>query len=60
MMEMLDKADGFQRNTLPMFNGKKVSVLREKRVRARVRTRDEEGDGRRKVGRVVMNLGNDL
>ena len=60
MMEMLDKADGFQRNTLPMFHGKKVSVLREKRVWARVRTRDEEGDGRRKVGRVVMNLGNDL
>lgn len=60
MMEMLNKADGFQRNTLPMFHGKKVSVLCEKRVSARVRTRDEEGDGRRRLGRVVMNLGNEL
>lgn len=60
MMEMLNKADGFQRNTLPMFHGKEVSVLCEKRVWARVRTRDEEGDGRRRLGRVVMNLGNEL
>ena len=60
MMEMLNKADGFQRNTLPVFHGKEVSVLCEKRVWARVRTRDEECDGRRRLGRVVMNLGNEL
>lgn len=60
MMEMSDKADGFQRNTSLMFHGKEVSILCEKRVWARVRTRDEESDGRRKLGRVVMKLGNDL
>ena len=41
MMEMSDKADGFQRNTSLMFHGKEVSILCEKRVWARVRTRDE-------------------
>lgn len=56
----MDKTDGFQRNTSLMFHGKEVSILCEKRVWARVRTRDEESDGRRKLGRVVMKLGNDL